>query len=148
MAAWMVPWMKTHPLWMKFLKGTFPSLSGKAKVLQSSSRGQCTPFDLFVSFLLLKVTPKNEKLLKKFFYFFYFLKLLTYLVDLMFLEIKLFSCNHPAVRKPRPVRPCSPITNPSLPLKKKSKEGKGKHNLRSLHGSKGEKVGNYRFSLS
>ncbi|CAL1613848.1 unnamed protein product [Knipowitschia caucasica] len=29
------------------------------------------------------------------------------------------------VRKPRPVRPCSPITNPSLPLKKKSKEGKG-----------------------
>lgn len=31
-----------------------------------------------------------------------------------------------AVRKPRMVRPCSPITNPSLPLKKKSKEGKGK----------------------
>ncbi|KAK3535505.1 hypothetical protein QTP70_016930 [Hemibagrus guttatus] len=30
------------------------------------------------------------------------------------------------VRKPRMVRPCSPITNPSLPLKKKSKEGKGK----------------------
>lgn len=29
------------------------------------------------------------------------------------------------VRKPRTVRPCSPITNPSLPLKKKSKEGKG-----------------------
>ncbi|XP_016100110.1 ETS-related transcription factor Elf-4-like isoform X2 [Sinocyclocheilus grahami] len=29
------------------------------------------------------------------------------------------------VRKPRPVRPCSPITNPTLPLKKKSKEGKG-----------------------
>nr|XP_055034004.1 ETS-related transcription factor Elf-1 isoform X1 [Misgurnus anguillicaudatus]XP_055034005.1 ETS-related transcription factor Elf-1 isoform X1 [Misgurnus anguillicaudatus]XP_055034006.1 ETS-related transcription factor Elf-1 isoform X1 [Misgurnus anguillicaudatus]XP_055034008.1 ETS-related transcription factor Elf-1 isoform X1 [Misgurnus anguillicaudatus] len=29
------------------------------------------------------------------------------------------------VRKPRSVRPCSPITNPSLPLKKKSKEGKG-----------------------
>ncbi|XP_043112819.1 ETS-related transcription factor Elf-1 isoform X2 [Puntigrus tetrazona] len=29
------------------------------------------------------------------------------------------------VRKPRPVRPCSPITNPALPLKKKSKEGKG-----------------------
>ncbi|XP_012695662.2 ETS-related transcription factor Elf-1 isoform X2 [Clupea harengus] len=29
------------------------------------------------------------------------------------------------VRKPRAVRPCSPITNPSLPLKKKSKEGKG-----------------------
>lgn len=29
------------------------------------------------------------------------------------------------VRKPRVVRPCSPITNPSLPLKKKSKEGKG-----------------------
>lgn len=29
------------------------------------------------------------------------------------------------VRKPRPARPCSPITNPSLPLKKKSKEGKG-----------------------
>ncbi|XP_041704967.1 ETS-related transcription factor Elf-1 isoform X2 [Coregonus clupeaformis] len=29
------------------------------------------------------------------------------------------------VRKPRPVRPCSPITTPSLPLKKKSKEGKG-----------------------
>ncbi|XP_042626065.1 ETS-related transcription factor Elf-1 isoform X1 [Cyprinus carpio] len=28
-------------------------------------------------------------------------------------------------RKPRPVRPCSPITNPTLPLKKKSKEGKG-----------------------
>ncbi|XP_052010697.1 ETS-related transcription factor Elf-1 isoform X2 [Xyrauchen texanus] len=31
----------------------------------------------------------------------------------------------PKVRKPRPVRPCSPITNPALPLKKKSKEGKG-----------------------
>ncbi|XP_076878037.1 ETS-related transcription factor Elf-1 [Brachyhypopomus gauderio] len=29
------------------------------------------------------------------------------------------------VRKPRAVRPCSPITNPSLPLKKKSREGKG-----------------------
>ncbi|XP_010894389.2 ETS-related transcription factor Elf-1 isoform X2 [Esox lucius] len=29
------------------------------------------------------------------------------------------------VRKPRAVRPCSPITTPSLPLKKKSKEGKG-----------------------
>ncbi|KAF7707230.1 ETS-related transcription factor Elf-1 [Silurus meridionalis] len=29
------------------------------------------------------------------------------------------------VRKPRVVRPCSPITNPTLPLKKKSKEGKG-----------------------
>lgn len=29
------------------------------------------------------------------------------------------------VRKPRTVRPCSPITNPALPLKKKSKEGKG-----------------------
>ncbi|XP_060783615.1 ETS-related transcription factor Elf-1 isoform X3 [Neoarius graeffei] len=29
------------------------------------------------------------------------------------------------VRKPRMVRPCSPITNPSFPLKKKSKEGKG-----------------------
>ncbi|KAG7329103.1 hypothetical protein KOW79_007277 [Hemibagrus wyckioides] len=29
------------------------------------------------------------------------------------------------VRKPRMVRPCSPITNPALPLKKKSKEGKG-----------------------
>ncbi|XP_066505901.1 ETS-related transcription factor Elf-1 isoform X2 [Hoplias malabaricus] len=29
------------------------------------------------------------------------------------------------VRKPRIVRPCSPITTPSLPLKKKSKEGKG-----------------------
>ncbi|XP_063046403.1 ETS-related transcription factor Elf-1 isoform X2 [Engraulis encrasicolus] len=29
------------------------------------------------------------------------------------------------VRKPRAQRPCSPITNPSLPLKKKSKEGKG-----------------------
>ncbi|KAJ0002826.1 hypothetical protein NQD34_007975 [Periophthalmus magnuspinnatus] len=29
------------------------------------------------------------------------------------------------VRKPRPVRPCSPITTPILPLKKKSKEGKG-----------------------
>eukprot|EP00063_Salmo_salar_P079712 XP_014054547.1 PREDICTED: ETS-related transcription factor Elf-1-like isoform X2 [Salmo salar] len=29
------------------------------------------------------------------------------------------------VRKPRPVRPCSPITTPNLPLKKKSKEGKG-----------------------
>ncbi|XP_056625042.1 ETS-related transcription factor Elf-1 [Triplophysa dalaica] len=29
------------------------------------------------------------------------------------------------VRKPRSVRPCSPITNPSFPLKKKSKEGKG-----------------------
>lgn len=29
------------------------------------------------------------------------------------------------VRKPRPVRPCSPITNPTFPLKKKSKEGKG-----------------------
>ncbi|KAJ8276440.1 hypothetical protein COCON_G00081920 [Conger conger] len=28
-------------------------------------------------------------------------------------------------RKPRAVRPCSPITNPSLPLRKKSKEGKG-----------------------
>ncbi|KAJ8348876.1 hypothetical protein SKAU_G00274650 [Synaphobranchus kaupii] len=30
-----------------------------------------------------------------------------------------------AVRKPRAVRPCSPISNPSLPLRKKSKEGKG-----------------------
>ncbi|XP_076595781.1 ETS-related transcription factor Elf-1 isoform X2 [Chaetodon auriga] len=29
------------------------------------------------------------------------------------------------VRKPRAVRPCSPITTPNLPLKKKSKEGKG-----------------------
>ncbi|KAM9849458.1 ETS-related transcription factor Elf-1 isoform 1-T2 [Aulostomus maculatus] len=29
------------------------------------------------------------------------------------------------VRKPRTVRPCSPITTPNLPLKKKSKEGKG-----------------------
>ncbi|XP_053361415.1 ETS-related transcription factor Elf-1 isoform X2 [Clarias gariepinus] len=29
------------------------------------------------------------------------------------------------VRKPRVVRPCSPITNPTLPLKKKTKEGKG-----------------------
>ncbi|XP_062855959.1 ETS-related transcription factor Elf-1 [Trichomycterus rosablanca] len=29
------------------------------------------------------------------------------------------------VRKPRVTRPCSPITNPSLPLRKKSKEGKG-----------------------
>lgn len=29
------------------------------------------------------------------------------------------------VRKPRPVRPCSPITSPTFPLKKKSKEGKG-----------------------
>ncbi|XP_030622311.1 ETS-related transcription factor Elf-1 [Chanos chanos] len=29
------------------------------------------------------------------------------------------------VRKPRAARPCSPITTPSLPLKKKSKEGKG-----------------------
>ncbi|KAJ8014777.1 hypothetical protein DPEC_G00019260 [Dallia pectoralis] len=29
------------------------------------------------------------------------------------------------VRKPRAVRPCSPITTPSLPLKKKNKEGKG-----------------------
>ncbi|XP_046880822.1 ETS-related transcription factor Elf-1 isoform X2 [Hypomesus transpacificus] len=29
------------------------------------------------------------------------------------------------VRKPRAVRPCSPITTPMLPLKKKSKEGKG-----------------------
>ncbi|XP_062281989.1 ETS-related transcription factor Elf-1 [Scomber scombrus] len=29
------------------------------------------------------------------------------------------------VRKPRAVRPCSPITTPSLPLRKKSKEGKG-----------------------
>ncbi|KAK7922168.1 hypothetical protein WMY93_009070 [Mugilogobius chulae] len=29
------------------------------------------------------------------------------------------------MRKPRPVRPCSPITTPTLPLKKKSKEGKG-----------------------
>ncbi len=53
----------------------------------------------------------------------------------------------PAVRKPRPVRPCSPITNPTFPLKKKSKEGKGKRDLGSVHGSKGEKVGNYRFCL-
>lgn len=30
------------------------------------------------------------------------------------------------VRKPRVARPCSPITTPNLPLKKKSKEGKGK----------------------
>lgn len=30
------------------------------------------------------------------------------------------------VRKPRAVRPCSPITTPNLPLRKKSKEGKGK----------------------
>lgn len=30
------------------------------------------------------------------------------------------------VRKPRVVRPCSPITTPNLPLRKKSKEGKGK----------------------
>ncbi|KTG41262.1 hypothetical protein cypCar_00004215 [Cyprinus carpio] len=52
------------------------------------------------------------------------------------------------VRKPRPVRPCSPITNPTLPLKKKSKEGKGMHNLGSAHRSKGEKVGNYGFSVS
>ncbi|XP_068596255.1 ETS-related transcription factor Elf-1 [Brachionichthys hirsutus] len=29
------------------------------------------------------------------------------------------------VRKPRAVRPCSPISTPNLPLKKKSKEGKG-----------------------
>ncbi|KAJ8385728.1 hypothetical protein AAFF_G00183280 [Aldrovandia affinis] len=29
------------------------------------------------------------------------------------------------VRKPRAVRPCSPVTAPSLPLRKKSKEGKG-----------------------
>ncbi|KAM9377605.1 ETS-related transcription factor Elf-1 isoform 2-T4 [Pholidichthys leucotaenia] len=29
------------------------------------------------------------------------------------------------VRKPRAARPCSPITTPNLPLKKKSKEGKG-----------------------
>ncbi|KAM3867368.1 ETS-related transcription factor Elf-1 [Diretmus argenteus] len=29
------------------------------------------------------------------------------------------------VRKPRVVRPCSPITSPNLPLRKKSKEGKG-----------------------
>ncbi|XP_026870680.2 ETS-related transcription factor Elf-1 [Electrophorus electricus] len=29
------------------------------------------------------------------------------------------------MRKPRAVRSCSPITNPALPLKKKSKEGKG-----------------------
>ncbi|XP_072292208.1 ETS-related transcription factor Elf-1 isoform X2 [Eucyclogobius newberryi] len=29
------------------------------------------------------------------------------------------------VRKPRPVRPCSPINAPTLPLRKKSKEGKG-----------------------
>ncbi|KAM4555865.1 ETS-related transcription factor Elf-1 isoform 1-T2 [Odontesthes bonariensis] len=29
------------------------------------------------------------------------------------------------VRKPRAVRPCSPITAPNLPLRKKSKEGKG-----------------------
>ncbi|XP_039975949.1 ETS-related transcription factor Elf-1 [Xiphias gladius] len=29
------------------------------------------------------------------------------------------------VRKPRAVRPCSPITTPNLPLRKKSKEGKG-----------------------
>ncbi|XP_056456784.1 ETS-related transcription factor Elf-1 isoform X1 [Gadus chalcogrammus] len=29
------------------------------------------------------------------------------------------------VRKPRAVRPCSPINTPSLPLRKKSKEGKG-----------------------
>ncbi|XP_029917700.1 ETS-related transcription factor Elf-1 isoform X2 [Myripristis murdjan] len=29
------------------------------------------------------------------------------------------------VRKPRVVRPCSPISTPSLPLRKKSKEGKG-----------------------
>ncbi|XP_005722941.1 ETS-related transcription factor Elf-1 isoform X1 [Pundamilia nyererei] len=31
----------------------------------------------------------------------------------------------PKVRKPRAVRPCSPITTPNLPLRKKSKEGKG-----------------------
>ncbi|XP_006633101.1 ETS-related transcription factor Elf-1 isoform X1 [Lepisosteus oculatus] len=29
------------------------------------------------------------------------------------------------VRKPRVVRPCSPVTTPSLPLRKKSKDGKG-----------------------
>ncbi|KAG7224778.1 hypothetical protein INR49_013491, partial [Caranx melampygus] len=29
------------------------------------------------------------------------------------------------VRKPRAVRPCSPITTPNLPLRKKTKEGKG-----------------------
>ncbi|XP_074530848.1 ETS-related transcription factor Elf-1 [Halichoeres trimaculatus] len=29
------------------------------------------------------------------------------------------------VRKPRAVRPCSPITTPNLPLRKKNKEGKG-----------------------
>ncbi|XP_066571099.1 ETS-related transcription factor Elf-1 isoform X2 [Amia ocellicauda] len=29
------------------------------------------------------------------------------------------------VRKPRTVRPCSPVTTPSLPLRKKSKDGKG-----------------------
>ncbi|XP_056456785.1 ETS-related transcription factor Elf-1 isoform X2 [Gadus chalcogrammus] len=29
------------------------------------------------------------------------------------------------IRKPRAVRPCSPINTPSLPLRKKSKEGKG-----------------------
>ncbi|MGH0171968.1 UNVERIFIED_CONTAM: hypothetical protein FKN15_001482 [Acipenser sinensis] len=29
------------------------------------------------------------------------------------------------LRKPRPVRPCSPVSAPSLPLKKKSKDGKG-----------------------
>uniref|UniRef100_A0A3Q0SAW8 E74-like ETS transcription factor 1 n=1 Tax=Amphilophus citrinellus TaxID=61819 RepID=A0A3Q0SAW8_AMPCI len=29
------------------------------------------------------------------------------------------------LRKPRAVRPCSPITTPNLPLRKKSKEGKG-----------------------
>lgn len=29
------------------------------------------------------------------------------------------------VRKPRAVRPCSPISSPNLPLRKKSKEGKG-----------------------
>ncbi|XP_070692753.1 ETS-related transcription factor Elf-1 isoform X2 [Pempheris klunzingeri] len=29
------------------------------------------------------------------------------------------------MRKPRAVRPCSPITTPNLPLRKKSKEGKG-----------------------
>ncbi|XP_048884246.1 ETS-related transcription factor Elf-1 [Brienomyrus brachyistius] len=32
---------------------------------------------------------------------------------------------HKAVRKPRAARSCSPISTPSLPLKKRSKEGKG-----------------------
>ncbi|TRY60120.1 hypothetical protein DNTS_006434 [Danionella cerebrum] len=44
----------------------------------------------------------------------------------------------PKVRKPRPVRPCSPISNPTLPLKKKSKEGKGKHHFTWLSGRKAE----------